>query len=94
MESISFRPSGNLCFDNVTALQDEIKKSLKSIKEEAFVIDLSGIEKCDSAGLALLIDTISRLKKKSLKYQFIGISPELYSLAKFYDIESLLVDVL
>lgn len=92
MSAITFKPEGDLTFNTISGIQDQILKTLKSLEDNTFVFDLSAIEKCDSAGLALLIDTISRLKRRSLNYQFLGVKPDLTSLAKFYEVELLLTD--
>lgn len=92
MNDTTFKPEGTLSFATVMPLHEKVKRQIKTIKSEMFTIDLSNVKQFDSSGLALLIDLISQLKKQSLKYQFVGLSPDLCSLAKFYEVESLLVD--
>lgn len=92
MNEIIFKPEGSLSFGTISVLQEQIKNMLKSLDGNTFVFDMSAIDKCDSAGLALLIDTVSKLKKQSVRYQFIGITTDICSLAKFYEVESLLKD--
>ncbi|WP_367605770.1 lipid asymmetry maintenance protein MlaB [Legionella sp. W05-934-2] len=92
MDAITFKPEGALSFGTIAVLQDEINHILKSLDNKPLIFDLSAIVKCDSAGLALLIDSISQLKKRELNYQFKGVSKEIRSLAKFYEIDNLLTD--
>jgi len=92
MGQVIFKPEGALTFGTIAGFQALIKKSIRSLKNETLVFDLSMTEKCDSAGLALLIDSVAQLKKQSLSYEFVGLSRDLRSLAKFYEVEQLLAN--
>ena len=91
MNQTTFKPEGDLTFQTIATIQEQIKASLKSAQEGSFVFDLSAIDKCDSAGLALLIDSVSNLRKQSIRYQLVGLSQDIQSLATFYEVESLLM---
>lgn len=72
--------------DLVRAMDDMIRGS-----HEAFNLDLSKIEDCDSAGLAMLLAVRRSCEKYNKKYILTHIPEKIKSLAHFCGVEQLLM---
>lgn len=55
-EVVSFKPSPHLTFQTVIADRARLLNCLSNTPVEQFCFDLSDVRRCDSAGLALLIE--------------------------------------
>ncbi|HZP11678.1 MAG TPA: STAS domain-containing protein [Nevskiaceae bacterium] len=53
-------------------------------------VDLSGVSKADSAGVALLLELTRRAKRAGRTITFSGAPPQLRDLIHFFDLESAL----
>jgi phospholipid transport system transporter-binding protein len=57
---------------------------------QAITLDLSGVRRADSAGLALLVEWLRLAQKRSLRLEFVNFPPQLAAMAKAYHLEPLL----
>lgn len=53
-------------------------------------MDLSGVERADSAGLALLVEWVSRARKSRCALRFHSVPEQLRALARISDVDKLL----
>lgn len=81
---MTIRLPATLSFDTVTELFRQ------SQNEQSGVIDLSLVQDCDSAGVALLVNMVGRLRRKGLPVEVIGASPKIRQLAHFYELDFLI----
>ncbi len=83
------RVIGSLHFTTVSAL---LAAGIAAIDAgRAAVIDLAGVTKSDSAGLALLIEWLSVAKAASRPLRFENIPSQLQQLARLSEVEELLI---
>jgi phospholipid transport system transporter-binding protein len=85
----SLRVSGDLVFSSVAALLQR-GISLLDSGGEPRVIDLSDVEHCDSAGLALLLEWLDYGRAKKFSVSFRGLPPGLLRIAGLSNATSLL----
>lgn len=85
-----FAPQENLNFETVIGLQAQIAKQLLQDKTGIFGLDLSKVLHCDSAGLALLIETKKMCQQSNKQFVTKGISTETLALAEFCGVKSIL----
>lgn len=82
--------SKNLTLHTVQDAIDRLLLQLAHISHIDIDFDLSEVKKCDSAGLAFLIETTIICGKKNINYSFSSIPDEIYSLAQFSGVEWIL----
>ncbi len=80
---------GDLTFATVAALQQASQRLLTRASGE-ITIDLSGIRRADSAGLALLVEWLRLAKKQNKRLTLINLPQQLLTMAKTYDLQRLL----
>jgi phospholipid transport system transporter-binding protein len=56
----------------------------------AEILDLSSVTRCDSAGIALLLELQKRAQRTGRKLQFSGVSPQLKQLIHSYALNGIL----
>lgn len=90
MQSQTFKPSLEMTFITASADCRRLVKHLNQLDGE-FIIDLAEVKRCDSAGLALLIEAkrLAEAKKKSLKID--NIPQIVCALAQFCALDGLLL---
>lgn len=54
------------------------------------VVDLSGVQRADSAGLAFLIELARRARRRGGSLRFQGAAPQVRALVEFFELESAL----
>lgn len=81
----TIRLSGTLTMDNAAEAQTRLASALLN---GAMTLDLSGVERCDSAALALLLSLRRRKDTPDLRLE--NIPPTLLGLAKLYELSPLL----
>lgn len=86
----TFNPSGELTFDTVQSNLKVLKNMFSSEDVSTLELNLSDVIKCDSAGLALLIEArrLSHQYNKNLVIK--GASETINSLAEFCGVEFVL----
>lgn len=81
--------SGDITFENVKAQRESFFNSIVAAPKE-FIVNLSRIEKMDSAGIALLVDGMSKTNQLGKQMQYCQM-PELYKkLVTFYDLDGVI----
>ncbi|MGH8378516.1 MAG: STAS domain-containing protein [Gammaproteobacteria bacterium] len=83
-----FRVDGRLDFESVA---EALTTSQRLFAEyQAIQLDLSGVTATDSAGLALLIEWISRAQHGKCKLSFRNVPKQTMTLARISDVDKLL----
>lgn len=83
-----FLVSGPLTFDTVT---DAAAASQKLFAEhQAIDLDLAGVTASDSAGLALLIEWVSRAQRGHCRLSYSRIPAQVMAIARISDVDKLL----
>ncbi len=90
MEEQIFKPSEDMTFETVQADCKRLHKFCNDSKEPVLILDLSKLNHCDSAGLALLIEArrLSSLQDKTCK--IIGMPKSVRALAEFCGVDEML----
>ncbi len=83
------RVEGELTFDTVTSVLMQSEPAFRSGEGE-LAIDLSGVTRADSAGLALLMEWIRRAKGAKREVRFRQIPEQMLAIARTSDMDSLL----
>lgn len=87
---VNFKPEVDLTFKSVVDVRAKLHQALLSDKSDLFTLDLSNVKRCDSAGLALLIEARKLCKKNNKNFELIGMPAETQSLAEFCGVKSIL----
>jgi phospholipid transport system transporter-binding protein len=87
---IHFKPEAELTFKSVIAVRGRLYKEIMNASSTHFCLDLSHVTRCDSAGLALLIEAKRLCQQNNKSFEVIGVSPDTQSLAEFCGVESIL----
>ena len=81
--------SGELSFATATATLDQTVKPF-SAGGAGLVLDLSGVTRADSAGLALLLELARLARENKTGLQIANAPPQLRQLAEFFGLSGLL----
>ena len=85
----SYQITGNLDFSTVT----DVLTRFNALKLDHDVsIDLSGLERTNSAGLALLLELLADARDQNRKIVFTGVPETLLDLAEMSNVKHLLVN--
>lgn len=84
-----FRLTGDLTFATAARLWQLSQKILKQ-SPDPVVIDLSAVQRIDSAGLALLIEWLRFARKYNTQLTFLHCPEQLVTMAGVHDLEDLL----
>ena len=57
---------------------------------EALTVDLSGVSKADSAGLALLVEWIGQARKDQISFSFANVPQQILAMAELCDLDEVL----
>lgn len=87
-----FKPDSQMTFATVEASRRSLVDCLKSSRDAELIIDLSGVQHCDSAGLALLIEAQRLCRQWHKRCQIHPVPPSVLALATFYGLESIVAD--
>lgn len=91
MDNVPFKPNvDELTFKSVVALRGVFYHALLQGKNNRFCLDLSDVMHCDSAGLALLIETRKLCKNNNKVFDIIGMPSDIQSLAEFCGVKNIL----
>lgn len=90
MNTTHFKPGSELTFNSAITIRNQLEKLLKSDSNEVFCLDLTEVEHCDSAGLALLIDAKKLCRQYNKHFKVTGVSPNTLSLAEFCGVNDIL----
>lgn len=81
--------SGELDFAGVPAALQKLDRALGQ-GGDALTVDLSGVTRADSAGLALLLEVTRRARARKRALSFTGTPAQVRKLAEFFGIAALL----
>ena len=85
-----FQVSGELSFNTVNALLAESRQSIFAQHSAELVLDLGGISRADSAGLALLLQWMRMARASDRKIHFHHLPEQLLAIARAGELEPLL----
>jgi len=85
----SVRVSGELTFSTVTALNGQAEKAFASQSGD-LTIDLGGVSRADSAGLALLIEWLRWARQRGVALHFRHMPGQMRTIAAASDLEPIL----
>lgn len=88
--NITFKPSDKLTFQTVQADRGRLVRQLNDSVMTTLFFDLSQVDLCDSAGLALLIETKRLCKQHNKKLVIEGMPQSVHALAEFCGLETIL----
>jgi len=75
-----FRVSGELSFDTVPEMLEQSRELFG--RAERIDIDLSGVERSDSAGLVLLVEWMRAAERLHKPIQFLNIPPQMMAMVR------------
>ena len=85
--------SGTVTFETVEGLWKQSARLLASAAAGGEVtLDLAGVQRVDSAGLALLVDWKGQLLARGSRLRFAAVPPRLLAIARISDAEFLLTE--
>jgi phospholipid transport system transporter-binding protein len=82
--------NSELSFDTVQAENQRLTDILRAEKTSSIFLDLSAVEHCDSAGLALLIEAKSLALRYAKQLTMSDLPASIAALAKFSGVDTLL----
>lgn len=83
-----FALSGDMSFETAHQI---LKASESSLRQHASLeIDLSGVDKADSAGLALMLEWKAQAGQREAEVQFVGVPSSLLAIAKTAEVDGLI----
>lgn len=89
MENEPFKPGVELTFKSVAGVRAKLVKALQTNAAKSFCLDLSAVQHCDSAGLALLIDAKKLCQQHKQYFEVVGLSAQTLALAEFCGVKSI-----
>lgn len=87
----SFMPSVDMIFTTVETDKASLRQFLNHLDEKEWKFDLSKVNLCDSAGIALLIEAERLSKNKHVQCHFYGATAAMKALIQFCGVEQILV---
>jgi len=82
------RLNGSLNFYTVPALEKSLDKLLK--KNQAITVDLSGISRSDSAGLALMIEWLKRATHANIELTLLNLPAQMQNITRVSNLAGVL----
>ena len=83
-----FALSGELGFDTVSRLLEAGDAAFAP--HRAVELDMSGVTRCDSAAVALLLEWVRRVEARGGRIAFRDLPPSIHAIASISDVEGLL----
>ena len=83
-----FAVQGELDFDTVAALWRESEKLFR--EELPQCIDLAGVSRSNSAGVALLVEWLRQARRRDRRLHFVNIPPQMISIIEVADLDDVL----
>lgn len=91
MTTIHFKPQTDLTFKSVIAVRTQLYQTLMVDSNSRLSLDLSEVKRCDSAGMALLIEVRKMCKQNNKGLEIIGMSTDTQALAEFCGVKDILI---
>ncbi len=85
-----FKLSHELSFITVPSYIKHMQQRLLATSKDGLCLDLSDVQQCDSAGLALLIEAKRICNQCQLTFTIEGMSANIYALAEFCGVKQIL----
>lgn len=82
--------TGDLTFASVALLQPILMRDIEQSKEASLTVNLNGVLRSDSAGLALMIDGMKAAKLLGKELRYAHLPESLLKLAIFCNVEAIL----
>lgn len=83
-----FAVRGELDLDSVTALWEETRRLFK--QQPPSRIDLAGVHRTDSAGVALLVEWLRQAKAQHWELHFVNVPAQMLTIIRVADLDGLL----
>lgn len=80
-----FVVSGTLGFDTVPELMKQARRLFTP--HDAIVVDFSGVDNCNSAGLAIVLEIAKDMRQKNKSVCFQSLPEQIHTFARAYSIE-------
>ncbi len=90
-KQIPFKPSTEITFNTVQSDSKRLRKYCLNKKRTHFALDLSEVTRCDSAGLALLIEAKRLTKSQNKTCHFNHMPKSILALAQFCGVDAILL---
>jgi phospholipid transport system transporter-binding protein len=82
---------GELTFETVPSLINQYPEiEDDGLKSTSLTVDLSGVVKADSAGLALLVEWVRKSNQKKSNLSFINVPSQIVAMAELCDLDEVL----
>lgn len=91
MANLQITKDNKLTFANAEASRKQLVEFFKRNRDESIFCDLSHISHCDSAGLALLIETMRFARQHKKVCKLSGMNQNILSMAEFCGVKSILL---
>lgn len=82
--------AGELTFTTAPALWDAAERLLAARASDQVDVDLGGVTRADSAGLALLVGWLSRAQGAGVKLRYLAVPERLRAIAHISEVDGLL----
>lgn len=89
--AMNVQPGTELTFESVIAIRAQVLHDLKRCSEPFFCLNLSQVQYCDSAGLALLIEIKKLCTQKNKILTIENCSTDIQDLAEFCGVKDILM---
>ncbi len=73
-QTVVVRPQGHVNAANASTLQDQLTIVVKSEQTSALLVDMQNVESLDSAGLMVLVSTLSLAQRQHKRFSLCSIS--------------------
>ena len=83
-----FAIEGDLDFQSVAALWQQARRSFR--QQPALRIDLAGVNRSDSSGVALLVDWLRQARERGQDLQFVNIPAQMQAIVQAAGLDGLL----
>ena len=85
-----FLVSGTISFDNAPALMKQASKLFSSV--DSVVVDFSGVDNCNSAGLAVILEMARVIWQQNKTVCFVSLPKQIHTFARAYSVEKELTE--
>ena len=90
MSEKAFEPSKQLTFNTVESDRKRLLQHVRSPDTRSLRLDLSQVKQCDSAGLALLIETKRLCRDYNKSFEMQGMPSVIHDWAEFCGVDDIL----
>ena len=90
MDTTYFKAESELSFRSVVTIRERIVNLVRTDPGSVFCLDLTAVSHCDSAGLALLIETKKLCVQQGKGFKLIGVPAKTQALAEFCGVHDIL----